>query len=262
MLRGQHHARGVERDHRARAARPARHRHDLPASRRCSRPRRSRSTTRRTAGSSSSYGAAWFDKEHTELGIPFPPLKERVDAFEEAVQIVRGLLTTDDFTFEGKHFQVQDATLLPAPGAAAAPADLDRRVGREAHDADRGALRRRVALLRAARVPRRRSRQRLSAHAEAAGPRPGRDHGGRRRCRSRTTSTASRASSTSGRPPASSTSCAAGRGPRARRAVRAGSSLKLGCDHRCGYDLGPRSPVRIDDRASDLRLLRTSGTPP
>jgi F420-dependent oxidoreductase-like protein len=62
-----------------------------------------------------SYGAAWFDKEHTELGIPFPPLKDRVDAFEEAVQIVRGLLTTDSFTFEGRHYQVQDATLLPRP---------------------------------------------------------------------------------------------------------------------------------------------------
>jgi F420-dependent oxidoreductase-like protein len=62
-----------------------------------------------------SYGAAWFDKEHTELGIPFPPLRDRIDAFEEAVQIVRGLLTTDGFTFEGRHFSVKDATLLPRP---------------------------------------------------------------------------------------------------------------------------------------------------
>jgi len=61
------------------------------------------------------YGAAWFDKEHTELGIPFPATKARVDAFEEAVQILRGLLTTDGFTFEGRHFQVRDATLLPRP---------------------------------------------------------------------------------------------------------------------------------------------------
>lgn len=61
------------------------------------------------------YGAAWFDKEHTELGIPFPPLKERIDAYEEAVQIVKGLLTTDNFTFEGKHFQVKDATINPKP---------------------------------------------------------------------------------------------------------------------------------------------------
>jgi F420-dependent oxidoreductase-like protein len=62
-----------------------------------------------------SYGAAWFDQEHRELGIPFPPLKDRVDAFEEAVQIVRGLLTTDDFTFEGRHYSVEHATLRPRP---------------------------------------------------------------------------------------------------------------------------------------------------
>jgi F420-dependent oxidoreductase-like protein len=61
------------------------------------------------------YGAAWFEAEHRALGIPFPALRERVDAFEEAVQIVRGLLTTDGFTFEGRHFQLHDATLLPRP---------------------------------------------------------------------------------------------------------------------------------------------------
>jgi alkanesulfonate monooxygenase SsuD/methylene tetrahydromethanopterin reductase-like flavin-dependent oxidoreductase (luciferase family) len=61
------------------------------------------------------YGAAWYDKEHRELGIPFPPLKDRVDAFEEAVQVVRGLLTTDNFTFTGRHFSVEHATLLPRP---------------------------------------------------------------------------------------------------------------------------------------------------
>src|SRR5207342_601359 len=60
-----------------------------------------------------SYGAAWFEKEHRELGIAFPAVRDRVDAFEEAVQIVRGLLTTDGFTFEGRHFQVRDATLFP-----------------------------------------------------------------------------------------------------------------------------------------------------
>jgi F420-dependent oxidoreductase-like protein len=62
-----------------------------------------------------SYGAAWFEPEHRQLGIPFPGTKQRIDAFEEAVQIVRGLLTTDGFTFEGEHFQVHDATLRPRP---------------------------------------------------------------------------------------------------------------------------------------------------
>jgi alkanesulfonate monooxygenase SsuD/methylene tetrahydromethanopterin reductase-like flavin-dependent oxidoreductase (luciferase family) len=86
-----------------------------------------------------SYGAAWFDEEHHNLGIPFPVLRDRIDAFEEAVQILRGLLTTDG---------------APSPRPAAAPADLDRRVGGEADDADRGPLRRRVALLRPGRGPR------------------------------------------------------------------------------------------------------------
>ena len=61
------------------------------------------------------YGAAWFDDEHRRLGIPFPPTGQRVAAFEEAVQIVRGLLTTDGFTFEGRYFQIRDATLHPRP---------------------------------------------------------------------------------------------------------------------------------------------------
>ena len=62
-----------------------------------------------------SYGAAWFEEEHRQLGIPFPALRERVDAFEEAVQVVRGLLTTDDFTFEGRYHSVEHATLRPRP---------------------------------------------------------------------------------------------------------------------------------------------------
>ena len=101
--------------HRTRAPRPARHRHDLPPSRGVRGRGDHASTTRRTDGSSSSYGAAWFDKEHHRARHPVPATQERIDAFEEAVQIVRGLLTTDDFTFEGRHFQVHDATLRPRP---------------------------------------------------------------------------------------------------------------------------------------------------
>src|SRR3954453_22994983 len=61
------------------------------------------------------YGAAWFEAEHRALGIPFPALRDRIDAFEEAVQIVRGLLTTHDFPSDGRLFRVEHATLLPRP---------------------------------------------------------------------------------------------------------------------------------------------------
>src|SRR5688500_249760 len=40
-----------------------------------------------------SFGAAWFDKEHNELGIPFPPTGERFDLLEDALEIATRLFT-------------------------------------------------------------------------------------------------------------------------------------------------------------------------
>ena len=40
-----------------------------------------------------SLGAAWFDKEHDELGIPFPPTRERFALLEDALEIVTRLFT-------------------------------------------------------------------------------------------------------------------------------------------------------------------------
>ena len=62
-----------------------------------------------------SLGAAWFEPEHRVLGIPFPGTATRIELLDEALTIVRGLLTTDGFSFEGRHWQVQDATLHPRP---------------------------------------------------------------------------------------------------------------------------------------------------
>src|SRR3546814_3253048 len=39
-----------------------------------------------------SLGAAWYDKEHNELGIPFPSTSERFDLLEDALEIVNRLL--------------------------------------------------------------------------------------------------------------------------------------------------------------------------
>ncbi|HZP30714.1 MAG TPA: TIGR03560 family F420-dependent LLM class oxidoreductase [Acidimicrobiia bacterium] len=60
-------------------------------------------------------GSAWFDKEHRELGIPFPPTRDRVDMLDEAVELMIGLMTTDGYSFSGRHFELRDATLLPRP---------------------------------------------------------------------------------------------------------------------------------------------------
>jgi F420-dependent oxidoreductase-like protein len=60
-------------------------------------------------------GAAWNEPEHRELGIPFPPLAERMDRLEEGVQVLRMLFTRDNATFEGRHYRLERATYNPKP---------------------------------------------------------------------------------------------------------------------------------------------------
>ncbi|HEX2191793.1 MAG TPA: TIGR03560 family F420-dependent LLM class oxidoreductase [Acidimicrobiales bacterium] len=60
-------------------------------------------------------GAAWLEDEHHQLGIPFPPTAERADRLEEAIAVLRALMTTDGATFEGRHYQLRGATYRPRP---------------------------------------------------------------------------------------------------------------------------------------------------
>lgn len=60
-------------------------------------------------------GAAWFAEEHRELGIPFADAPERVRRLEEAVEVVRRLLTEDNAHFEGRHYELRGATYRPRP---------------------------------------------------------------------------------------------------------------------------------------------------
>ena len=62
-----------------------------------------------------SLGAAWFEEEHRELGIEFPPTGERVSRFEEYVQVVHLLLTEDDVSFDGRWHHLDRATYRPRP---------------------------------------------------------------------------------------------------------------------------------------------------
>ena len=62
-----------------------------------------------------SLGAAWFAREHRELGLPFPSGRKRAERLEEAIQVVRLLMTTDDASFEGRHFHLRGATYRPRP---------------------------------------------------------------------------------------------------------------------------------------------------
>jgi F420-dependent oxidoreductase-like protein len=66
-------------------------------------------------------GAAWFDVEHAGLGVDFPPVKERFERLEEALEICRAMFRGERPTIEGKHYRVQDAINSPAPLQAGGP---------------------------------------------------------------------------------------------------------------------------------------------
>ncbi len=62
-----------------------------------------------------SLGAAWFDKEHRELGIPFPSTSARFDLLEDALEIVLRLFTGGVVSYEGRVVSLHDAQLQPQP---------------------------------------------------------------------------------------------------------------------------------------------------
>ncbi|MDX6215579.1 MAG: hypothetical protein QOG99_1163 [Frankiales bacterium] len=67
-------------------------------------------------------GTGWYDGEHTAFGIPFPPLGERFERFEEQLQILRGLWESDGpFSFAGKHYQLTDNPGLVTPAQQRLP---------------------------------------------------------------------------------------------------------------------------------------------
>ncbi|MFE6938333.1 LLM class F420-dependent oxidoreductase [Streptomyces chartreusis] len=61
-------------------------------------------------------GAAWYDREHAGLGVPFPPVAERFERLEETLRIC--LQMWDPATngpFEGRHYRLAETLGIPAP---------------------------------------------------------------------------------------------------------------------------------------------------
>jgi F420-dependent oxidoreductase-like protein len=63
-------------------------------------------------------GAGWKEDEYIAYGYPFPSTKTRLEQLEEAVQIIKLMWTTQSATFQGKHYQIQDAYCAPRPDPA------------------------------------------------------------------------------------------------------------------------------------------------
>jgi len=60
-------------------------------------------------------GAGWQENEHEQYGIDLPPPGERLDRFEEALEVIRGLLERPRTTFAGRHYRLSDAVCEPKP---------------------------------------------------------------------------------------------------------------------------------------------------
>ncbi len=58
-------------------------------------------------------GAAWFEREHVGLGVPFPPLKERFQRLEEALQIAKQMWSDNDGPYNGKHYHLAETLNSP-----------------------------------------------------------------------------------------------------------------------------------------------------
>ena len=60
-------------------------------------------------------GAGWNEEECAAYGIDLPPLKERFDRFDEALEVIVGLLSRTTTDFAGQHYALKDARCEPKP---------------------------------------------------------------------------------------------------------------------------------------------------
>jgi len=60
-------------------------------------------------------GAGWKGDEYNSYGYDFPNASVRIDALDEAVQIIRKMWTDDVVHFNGKHYRLNGARCNPKP---------------------------------------------------------------------------------------------------------------------------------------------------
>jgi F420-dependent oxidoreductase-like protein len=66
-------------------------------------------------------GAAWYEREHRGLGVPFPPLRERYERLEETLRICFQMWSDDDGAYEGTHYRLAETLCSPRPVSSPRP---------------------------------------------------------------------------------------------------------------------------------------------
>ncbi len=60
-------------------------------------------------------GAAWYEREHRALGVPFPSVAERFERLEETLQICLQMWSDNDGPFQGRHYRLGETLCSPPP---------------------------------------------------------------------------------------------------------------------------------------------------
>jgi alkanesulfonate monooxygenase SsuD/methylene tetrahydromethanopterin reductase-like flavin-dependent oxidoreductase (luciferase family) len=85
-------------------------------------------------------GAGWQQNEHAQYGIELGQPGQRIERLAEAIRVLRGLLTEERTSFDGRYYRVRDAICDPKPVQARVPLLIggsgDRMLGLVAREAD------------------------------------------------------------------------------------------------------------------------------
>lgn len=60
-------------------------------------------------------GAGWQEEEYRAYGWPFPSARVRIAQLAEAIQLIRTLWTEAPATYQGQHYQIENAYCMPHP---------------------------------------------------------------------------------------------------------------------------------------------------
>lgn len=68
-------------------------------------------------------GAGWHEREHIQFGIPFYDRPTRFEMYSEALELTKRLMNSNGqpVSYQGKHYSLQDAVLLPPPKRPGGP---------------------------------------------------------------------------------------------------------------------------------------------
>ena len=63
-------------------------------------------------------GAGWHEGEHAMFGIPFPPVKERLDRLQYGARAIRALWRGQPVTLDQPHYPLRQAQSFPVPAGS------------------------------------------------------------------------------------------------------------------------------------------------